>query len=463
MTDIKDIPSSFRDPSGVLFLFKNQLYRRIHNCYKEDYDRVMDSGLYETLIKDNLLIPHDEVTIDGIDSTNIYKIIKPEFIDFISHPYEWSFSQLKDAALLTLKIQKTALDYGMSLKDCSAYNIQFVRGRPIFIDTLSFERYKDGRPWVAYRQFCQHFLAPLALMGLKDVRLNQFMRIYIDGIPLDLTSSLLPVKTWMNFGILFHIHLHARSQKRYKDRFIKKEKYRMSRSSLISLIDNLISSVRRLRWSGEGTEWSDYYKISNYSERAMESKVKAFKEIIDSFEPGIVWDLGANDGFFSRIIAKKAIYVISFDMDPACVEKNYLKCKEDNEKNILPLLMDLTNPSPDIGWQNTERMSFLRRSSADTVVALALIHHLCISNNIPFEKLAIFFKKISHFLIIEFIPETDSQVKRLMSCMDIDYPNYTREVFEKVFSKYFFIHKTFHITESERIIYFMEKISQDDK
>jgi len=237
----------------------------------------------------------------------------------------------------------------------------------------------------------------------------------------------------------------------------------MSRSSLISLIDNLISSVRRLRWSGEGTEWSDYYKISNYSERAMESKVKAFKEIIDSFEPGIVWDLGANDGFFSRIIAKKAIYVISFDMDPACVEKNYLKCKEDNEKNILPLLMDLTNPSPDIGWQNTERMSFLRRSSADTVVALALIHHLCISNNIPFEKLAIFFKKISHFLIIEFIPETDSQVKRLMSCMDIDYPNYTREVFEKVFSKYFFIHKTFHITESERIIYFMEKISQDDK
>jgi len=191
----KVLPSSFRDPSGFLFLRDGFIYRQVNTIYRENYDYLISSNLYKTLVDAELLIPHHEVDIKKARSDEIYKVIKPELILFISYPYEWCFSQLKDAALTTLEIQKKSLDFGISLKDCSAYNIQFRKGKPIFIDTLSFERYHQGKPWVAYRQFCQHFLAPLALMSYKDIRLNQLFRVYIDGPPLDLTSSLLPFRT----------------------------------------------------------------------------------------------------------------------------------------------------------------------------------------------------------------------------------------------------------------------------
>jgi len=198
------IPSSFRDPSGVLFVRDGSIFRQVNTIYKDNYDHLMNSGIYETLVADKLLIPHEEVDIEGVNPDLAYKIIKPELIPFISYPYEWSFSQLKDAALATLRIQKRSVDFGMSLKDCSAYNIQFRNGKPVFIDTLSFEKYHEGQPWVAYRQFCQHFLAPLALMSCRDVRLNQLLRVYIDGVPLDLASSLLPFRTRFVFSLLSH-------------------------------------------------------------------------------------------------------------------------------------------------------------------------------------------------------------------------------------------------------------------
>src|SRR6185503_16964008 len=200
------LSASFRDPSGFLFSRGGVLYRQVNRKYEQEYARLMESGLYEKLVKAGLLIPHLEVDEAPAESevtrAFAYKIIQPERAPFISYPYEWSFGQLKDAALATLSIQRRALKVGMSLKDASAYNIQFVRGKPTLIDTLSFEIYKEGQPWVAYRQSCQHFLAPLALMALKDVRLNQLLRVYIDGVPLDLASGLLPAKTRLNFGLL---------------------------------------------------------------------------------------------------------------------------------------------------------------------------------------------------------------------------------------------------------------------
>ena len=210
-----NIVSSFRDPSGFLFYKNNLIYRQVNISYKENYDHLMESGLYKILINKKLLIPHREVDASSLSDRKSYKTIKPELIPFISYPYEWSFSQLKNAALTAIKIQKYSLDFGMSLKDCSAYNIQFFNGKPIFIDTLSFEKFKPNKPWIAYRQFCQHFLAPLALMSCKDIRLNQLFKIYIDGIPLDLASSLLPIKTYFKFFLLTHIHLHAKSQKHF--------------------------------------------------------------------------------------------------------------------------------------------------------------------------------------------------------------------------------------------------------
>ncbi len=178
----------------------------------------MSSGLYEELTGARLLIPHEELEAAAWDPIVAYKVIRPESIEWISYPYEWTFSQYQDAALLTLEIQRRALRRGMTLKDCSAYNVQFHRGRPIFIDTLSFEVYREGSPWVGYRQFCEHFLAPLALMSLLDHRLNQLCRTNIDGIPLDLAVRLLPSRSRFRWGLLLHLHLHAGLQRSHADR-----------------------------------------------------------------------------------------------------------------------------------------------------------------------------------------------------------------------------------------------------
>lgn len=424
--------------------------------YKEDYDHLMNSGLYKTLTNAELLIPHVEVDLPVIEEVS-YKILQPEIISFISYPYEWCFSQLKQAALTTTAIQKIALDFGMSLKDCSAYNIQFRKGKPVLIDTLSFEKYREGQPWVAYRQFCQHFLAPLALMSYKDIRLNQLFRVYIDGIPLDLTSSLLPLRTYFIFSLLSHIHIHARSQKHFADKTVHIGKYKMSHLSFLGLIDNLESAVHKLKWQAQGTEWAEYYEETNYSPDAIQHKKQIVAEFLDKIDPKSIWDLGANMGMFSRVASDKGIQTISFDVDSAAVEKNYLKCVRDSETNILPLLLDLTNPSPNIGWENQERISLFERSPQDTVLALALIHHLAISNNLPINKIADFFNKICNSLIIEFVPKNDTQVQRLLSTRKDIFPDYTQQVFKYEFEKHFKIQSSVKIKDSERTVYLMEK------
>jgi len=450
------VSGSFRDPSGFLFLNNGELYRRVSFFYKEHYDHLMVSGLYNKLIKKELLIPHSEVDIDCEQSKDAYKVLKPKLVNFISYPYEWCFSQLKKAALTTLEIQNIAMEFGMSLKDSSTYNIQFVEGKAVLIDTLSFEKYQEGSPWIAYRQFCQHFLAPLALMARKDIRLNQLLRIYIDGIPLDLTSSLLPLKSRLSFTLLTHIHLHARTQQRYAKKTVN-IKRKMSRLSFLGLIDNLESAIKKLKWHPKGTEWSDYYEDTNYSTDALEHKKRIIAEFLDEISPKNVWDLGANVGMFSRLASDKGVDTISFDIDPAAVEKNYLDCVAQGETKILPLLIDLTNPSSGIGWQNNERMSLIDRGPADTVLALALIHHLAISNNVPLNQIAEFFSTICNSLVIEFVPKSDSQVKRLLSTRENIFDNYLQPVFEEEFGRYFKIIRSEVITDSERTLYLMEK------
>jgi ribosomal protein L11 methylase PrmA len=385
-----EVAGSFRDPSGFIFLRDGLIYRQINHKYKEDYDHLVQSGLYDTLVRDGLLIPHTEVSIQLAVTDDAHKVIRPAQIRFISYPYEWCFSQLKHAALLTLEIQRKALDFEMSLKDCSAYNVQFSEGKPVFIDTLSFEEYLDGQPWVAYRQFCQHFLAPLALMSYVDVRLHQLLRVYLDGIPLDLASQLLPVRTYFNFGLLSHIHLHARAQKRFADSSLRTQHRAMGRTAFLGLVDNLRSAIEKVDWRPGGTEWHDYYAISNYSPVALEHKKRLVAGMLDRIAPTptSVWDLGANIGLFSRIASDRGIPTISFDVDLAAVEKNYLESVANAETNILPLVLDLTNPSPGLGWENRERTSIFERGSVDVVLALAIVHHLAISNNLPLGRIA---------------------------------------------------------------------------
>ncbi|MCK5233184.1 MAG: SAM-dependent methyltransferase [Candidatus Aenigmarchaeota archaeon] len=457
-TNRQSHPSSFRDSSGFIFYEDRTLYRQVNKEYKENYDMLMNSGLYAALVDTNLLVKCEEMSSKIKKDHLAYKILKPEPVPFISYPYEWCFSQLKDAALATLNIQKTALKYEMSLKDASAYNIQFVNGKPLLIDTLSFEKYCEGQPWIAYRQFCQHFLAPIALMSHKDVRLNQLLKIYLDGIPLNLASTLLPLRTRCMLSLLSHIHLHSKSQNHFADKGKSLKSNRISRRSFLGLLEHLISTIEKLKWRPKGTEWAEYYDATNYSETAFAHK----KEVLKSFlkkspSSKTIWDLGANTGEFSRIASGFCNQVISFDIDYAAVEKNYLACVESNEKKIIPAVLDITNPSPGIGWENKERLSLLQRGPADSAIALALLHHLAISNNTPLEKIADFFSKACNTLIIEFIPKEDSQVKRLLLNREDIFHDYTQGSFEKKFKSNFRIKESVKNKNSCRTLYLMQK------
>lgn len=454
-------PSSFQDPAGFLFYRDGCIYRQINRGYSADYDQLLGSGLYQDLVDAGLLIPHQEVEIEGERPADAYKVIQPEPIPFISYPYEWSFSQLKAAALTTLEIQKRAIERKMSLKDSSAYNIQFRHGKPVLIDTLSFEAYREGEPWVAYRQFCQHFLAPLALMAYKDVRLSQLLRLYRDGAPLDLASSLLPAKTRLNLALLVHVHLHARSQKHFAAKPTALSGRTMSRMAFLGLLDNLERAVSNLKWRPQGTEWVDYVQDSDYSTHALQHKQDLVSTFLDKTHAKIVWDLGANTGSFSRVAAAKGMLTVSADSDPACVEINYLRCLDEGETNILPLLLDVTNPSPGIGWENKERMSLIERGPADALLALALVHHLAISSNLPFAKIASFLARICKWLIIEFVPKNDHQVQRLLLTREDIFPGYTQQGFESEFCTRFSIHQSIKLEDSDRTLYLMERRETD--
>ena len=456
-TEDQVLASSFRDPDGVLFERGGVLYRQVNHSGAAGYDLMMNSGLYQKLVKAGQLIPHQEVEIEPLDPVRVHKILHPEPVPFISYPYEWSFSQLKDAALTTLSIQKKALAAGMILKDASAYNIQFLRGKPVLIDTLSFDPYQDGQIWDGYRQFCQHFLAPLALMAHVDIRLSQLLRIHLDGIPLDLAARLLGSKSWLKPGLFVHLSLHARAQRAYQDPAKTQSQPRGSlrKEGLLGLVDDLRNTIKKLTWTPAGTEWGDYYNQTNYSSRAFDHKSQIISGWIEQINPQVVWDLGANNGAFSRIASQRGCRTLAFDIDPAAVEHNYLHVRQTKEENLLPLLQDLTNPSPAVGWANQERGSLAARGPADLLFSLALIHHLALSNNTPLERIAAWFSTLGKSLIIEFVPKSDSQVQLLLASREDIFPDFTREGFEAAFSTYWEIVETVQVVESDRILYRM--------
>jgi hypothetical protein len=459
MSSQNRVAASFRDPSGFLFRRDGVLYRQVNQAYADNYRKLMDSGLYQELVDAGLLVAHREVDIPAEAPAYSFCILQPELVPFISYPYEWSFAEYKAAALATLEVQQRAFAKGMALKDASAYNIQFLHGKPVLIDTLSFEIYREGEPWVAYRQFCQHFLAPLALMVHTDVRLSQLMRVYIDGIPLDLAAELLPGNTKFNIGLASHIHLHAGAQKHYADKTVAKEtvKAKMSQTSFLGLMDSLKSTVEGLKIKPPETEWAHYYDATNYTGDALKEKFNLVKSFVEQIKPATVWDLGANTGFFSRAASDQGIFTVAMDIDPAAVDEAWRIVVEKKEKSLLPLVMDLTNPSPALGWNNTERMSFSDRGNADCVMALALIHHLAISNNVPLLQLADFFAGLSRWLIIEFVPKEDSQVQRLLATREDIFPDYNPAGFEAAFGQVYTIVRSEGIPGSRRTLYLLER------
>lgn len=453
-------PSSFRDPRGFIFEQDGVLYRQVNESGRGSYGALMGSGLYDELVAKQLLVPHVEV--DAVRAgPGAYRVLKPDLVPFVSYPYEWCFGQLKKAALTTLRIQKIALRHDMSLRDSSAFNVQFVGSRPVFIDTLSFESYAEGRPWVGYRQFCQHFLAPLFLMAGCDPRLSVLSRDWIDGIPLDLARRLAPRSYRWKPGFLTHISLHAKAQERFQEADSRRSTpARLSRASLTRILENLRATIERLGWDPEKTLWAGYYSKTNYSEEAMAAKKRFVASVVDEIEPARIVDLGANTGELSAIAARAGAYVVAADVDRGAVELCFGKSSAAKDARILPLVVDLTSPTPAVGWMNTERTSFLDRCAGktDLVLALAFIHHLAIGNNVPLRSIVELLARMGTHAIVEFVEKSDSQVQRLLASREDIFEEYSEMGFENALSGAFRIVRKQPIAGAYRVMYHIRRI-----
>ena len=456
--DKQQLGSSFRDPSGFVFTEEGTIFRQINLSYIPTFDRFVSSGLYDELTSMEYIVSHEET-----ERISDHIILKPQQLPLITYPYEWSFSQLQTAALLTLRIQLMALKKGMSLKDGTAYNVQFIGSHPIFIDTLSFEPYQDGRPWKAYGQFCRHFLAPLLLMKHVDLRCGHLLYNHLDGIPLDMTSRLLPWKTHWSLFIKLHIHLHARYLARHNfNTTTTRRSATMSLQRLQAMIQSLLDNIQKLTVS-QGTEWGDYYSATkNYSPDGLEQKRKVIRSYLETVQPKGVWDVGGNDGTFSRLAKDLSPYVISTDIDLQAVDQSFREGIQRKERNVWQLFFDIINPTQDKGMlrdqQSLERR--LMSLGIDCILALALIHHLAITHNYPFTFVARFCSRIAPFLIIEFVNPSDSWAKELLERKEDAqelFGHYNQEDFERAFGQYYSIERKESLTETDRVLYLMKR------
>ncbi|MFZ1807737.1 MAG: hypothetical protein WAU36_10965 [Cyclobacteriaceae bacterium] len=454
---LKPESSSFRDPSGYLVIHENVYYRVINKVYASQIELLESSGLLAKLFEHNWLVGHERV--NNLESLlpDAYAILKPKQIPIITYPYEWCFGQLKDAALLTLRIQSLALQYEMILKDASAFNVQFFGHRPVFIDTLSFEKYVDGQPWQAYKQFCEHFLAPLCLCAYSGSHYMSLLKLNLDGIRLNLASEILPFQTWFRPSVLLHLHLHSRTIKKFESNSGgKKTNTRIKKENLIALTDHLINFVEGLQLrKGERTTWKDYDKQIHYSDNSRKNKGDIVKDYVGKVDPTVIWDIGGNDGFFSRLVSEPHRLILSLDADILAIEKNYGLNKQLKEDRVMPLCFDMANPTSNLGWAGTERTELPKRSKPEMIMALAVIHHITITHNIPFKMVAAYFADLAEWIIIEWVPADDEKISPLADTSGKSL--YNRKNFEQAFFTYFDCIHEEGISELERTILLLKR------
>lgn len=451
---VERVPGSFRDPDGFVFRRQGVVLRQVNPSFAPHLDALRSSGILET----GLTLPVEWLGPEAGGDSEAIETLRPEPLDFVSHPYEWSFGMLKDAALLTLRLAGEALERGLVLKDASAFNIAFQRGRAVHIDTLSFETVIEGAPWIAYGQFCRHFLAPLALMAKTDPGLLRMLRIDLDGIPLPLASRLLPWKTRLQPGLAMHLHAHGRATGApAKEAPVRRGK--MSKTAHLALLDSLTRTVEGLDWLPEGTTWASYTGENNYEDESYRAKGQIVAEMLEIGGGAVCWDLGANTGDFSRIAAERGLRTIAWDLDPAAVERNYRRVKQEGGTRILPLLQDFSNPSPDLGWALSERSGLLARADADVILALALVHHLRIGGLVPLERVAALFADLAPMAIVEWVPKEDSQVRRLLASREDVFTDYDERGFEAAFSTRFEILRRAPISGTVRALYHLRRRS----
>ena len=430
MTGVTD-PGSFRDPAGFVFRREGVLYRQVNRSYAPTFDRLEKTGFLRQLQHDDLLIRHEQLGPEYGSTADALTVLRPEVVPFISYSYEWCFGELRDAAL------------------------QLVGGYPVFIDSLSFGIYTEGQPWQAYGQFCEHFLAPLALMTEHDPRLAAIQRSFSDGIPLEIASRLLGMKTWLRPGLMLHIHAHAKSRAHFAHHAGTPRDRTLSLAALRRLVDHLRRIIEELRLDPGRTPWADYETEHNYTPEAATEKREAVREMLARLKPATVWDLGANTGVFSAA-APEGARVVAIDGDHAAVERHYQRVRQ-KSRSILPLVMDLSNPSPARGWAHAERKSLAERGPADAVLALALIHHLVLGGGVPLASVAKWLSGLTRFAIVEFVPPDDEQVLRLTAGRTEPTHPYSESDFRRAFEHCFSLLETRAVPNSGRVLYLFEK------
>ncbi len=431
---------SFRDPAGQVFLRQNKIYRAVFETGALDFDAASTRGIHDALIERGLLIHHEQVEDADFAPPNTIHLLQHPRLTMISYPWEWPFSMLKDAALLHLEVMAMLLPKGFWLRDASAFNVQQTKNGLQLIDTLSIGRRLPDSPWVAYGQFCAHFLAPLAMAAYRDIRLLSLWRAYIDGFPLDLAVKTIPFLRRYQPRLCMHLTLHSRMQKT-ADRKQNvtdqqpKRRPKVSDLGIQGLIQSLRKTVDGIQWKPSSAIWDEYNSLRTYDDQDVKQKTEFVDAWIKQLKPQVVWDLGANTGDFSILAASCGAFVVSIDGDPACAEMLYRRIGRKN--NILPLTMDLANPSPGLGWNNCERLCLADRGPADMVLALALIHHLVLSAYVPLAQVAQWLASLSKNLIVEFVPPDDIMVKKLLQHRNDEHLPYDIEAFQFCFETYF--------------------------
>jgi SAM-dependent methyltransferase len=457
-------PASFRDPASAVLHAGTEVLRRLSPAAAEDWHRLAETTFFRDRVSQGGVVATASVQQaerhDIADEASWPVVLRHERIPFVSYPFEWSFSQLQDAAALHIDLLLEALGEGMTMKDGYAYNLQFRGAAPVFIDIGSFEHYRGG-PWAGYRQFCQTFLFPLLLQAHKNVSFRPLLRGQVNGIEPAQMRGLMSSRDLARAGVLKHVALHnavdARNAGKGEGSRATADHLRQSGFSdavAAAAARNVGSLVRKLRWKPGDSHWTTYQQTSSYTDAERDQKVAFVREALSQRHAGLLLDLGCNDGTFSLLAQDHADYVVALDSDEQTIDLMYRRLRADGNRKILPLVMDLTDPSPAIGWRSQERPSFLERAEPDAVLALALLHHLAIGANIPLPEVVSWLHSLGGHLVVEFVGPDDPMTCRLLSNKPAGlFPDYRPEVFEKLLAERFDIERQVTLDSGTRTLY----------
>ena len=450
-TEFRPEPGSFRDPANRVFYAGGEVLRGLGPEAAEDWRALAGSDFFPPLLAAGKICATetaDPATVPAAEGARWATVLRHERIPFVSYPYEWSFAMLRDAALLHLEILREAVVAGFTTKDGSAYNLQWRGADPVFIDIGSFEPARDGEPWAGYRQFCQTMLYPLLLQSHLGLDFQPWLRSRIDGVEAGQMRRLFGGTRRFRAGVLKHVHLHDAMQSRNSATSTGAVRDQLrdagfSRELVLATVRAVEKLVRRLDWQPPESHWTDYQETCTYSAEDRAAKERFVDSVLAEADGvRLALDLGANDGTYSRIAARHADYVVALESDPAVVDQFYRKLRADGERRILPLVMDLADPSPGGGWRGTERAALTGRAHADAVLALAVIHHLAIGRNVPLADVVdwlVGFLSIAGpggRLVVEFVHPDDPMAQRLLANKPAGlFPEYNREEFERLLGR----------------------------